>query len=207
LGGWEVSDQMYPQALPPHRPLENTIEKHHSIAGKSQADLIVGTIGPRRKDPEFMSASLGNSVLGQFGLMGRIGDVVREKSGLAYYAHSSLNTGIGPGVWEASAGVSPQNISKAVDLIVAELQRFVELGVTAEELADSKSNFVGRLPLSLESNGGVAGALVNIERYELGLDYYRRYAGLVQAVTREEVAETARKYIDPGRLAIAVAGP
>jgi zinc protease len=39
------------------------------------------------------------------------------------------------------------------------------------------------------------------------MDYYRRYANLVKKVTREDVVEAARKYIDPDRLAIATAGP
>jgi zinc protease len=168
---------------------------------------VIGTNGPRRRDPEFMSATLGNNILGQFGMMGRIGDVVREKSGLAYYAYSSLSAGLGPGSWEVSAGVNPQNVKKATDLIVDELKRFVQEGVTMDELADTKANFIGRLPLSLESNGGVASALLNIERHNLGLDYYRRYADLIDVVTGEDVLNTARKFIDPTRLAMAVAGP
>jgi zinc protease len=106
-----------------------------------------------------------------------------------------------------SAGVNPQNVSKARDLICAELDRFVQEGVTEEELADSQANFVGRLPLSLESNGGVASALLNIERHKLGLDYYRRYPDLVNEVTREDVLNTARKFIDVSKLAISAAGP
>jgi len=132
---------------------------------------------------------------------------VREKAGLAYYASSSLRAGIGPGVWDVSAGVNPANIHKAADLIVSELRRFVERGVTKKELSDSQENYVGRLPLSLESNGGVAGALLNIERFDLGLGYYREYAGNVRAVTRAAVHAAAAKFIDPDRLAMAVAGP
>jgi zinc protease len=207
LGGWQAKGQKEPPELPSLKSLKKTVNKSHRIAGKSQSDLIVGTNGPRRRDPEFMAASLANNILGQFGLMGRIGDVVREKAGLAYYAGSSLSAGLGPGSWEVHAGVNPQNVQKATDLIVSELKRFVDEGVTAEELSDSQTNYIGRLPISLESNNGVAGALLNIERYDLGLDYYRRYAGLVSEVTREDVLNAARTFIDPGRLAIAVAGP
>ncbi len=207
LGGWQVRGQKEPPALPGLKPLKKTVSKHHRIAGKSQSDVVIGTNGPKRLDPEFMSALLGNNVLGQFGMMGRIGDVVREKAGLAYYAYSSLNAGIGPGSWEVSAGVNPQNVNRATGLIVDELKRFVQEGVTEAELADSKANFIGRLPLSLESNNGVANALLNIERHDLGMDYYHRYADLVNEVTREDVMKTARKFIDPERLAIAVAGP
>ena len=207
LGDWTNPSQAEPPALPPLRPLAGVVTRKFKIAGKSQSDLVIGTAGPLRKDPEFMAASLGNSALGQFGLGGRIADVVREKSGLAYYAYSSLNAGIGPGSWDVSAGVNPANVQKARDLIFKEITRFVEKGVTADELADSQSNFIGRLPLSLESNAGVVNALLNIERYDLGLDYYRRYPDLVRAVTPEAILAATRKYLDPAHLAIAISGP
>lgn len=207
LGGWHVPGQVGVGDLPPHKPLKKTVRRHHTLAGKSQSDLVIGMIGPRRRDPEYFSVSLGNSVLGQFGMMGRIGEVVREKSGLAYYASSTLSSGNGPGSWEISAGVNPRNLNKAIDLIEKELRRFIKSGVTKKELEDSQANYIGRLPLSLESNGGVANAILNIERYNLGLDYYQRYAGLVKAVTRGDVLEAARKYIDPDRLVISSAGP
>ena len=70
-----------------------------------------------------------------------------------------------------------------------------------------KANFIGSLPLSLESNGGVASALMRLERYNLGLDYYQRYEEMVRAVSREDVLQAAQHYLDPERLGIAVAGP
>ncbi len=207
LGGWQVTGQVDAPLLPPLKPVRKTMKHHHTLTGKSQSDLVIGMAGPRRKDPEYMAASLGNSVLGQFGMMGRIGDAVREKSGLAYYAYSSLNSGIGPGTWEVNAGVNPTNLKKAIDLVEKELRRFIKNGVTKEELADSQANYIGRLPLSLESNSGVVSAILNIHRYELGMDYYQRYESFVRSVTRANVIEAAQKYIDPERLVIATAGP
>jgi zinc protease len=207
LGAWENPEQLKPPELPPLVRLTSLVTQKVPIAGKSQADLVLGAAGPERIAPAYLAASLGNNVLGQFGLMGRIGDVVREKAGLAYYAHSSLSGGLGPGPWSISAGVDPVNVDKAIELIRQEIARFVREPVSAEELADSQANFIGRLPLSLESNSGVAGALLNLERYRLGLDYYRRYADMVRAVTVEDVLAVAQSYLDPDRLGIAVAGP
>lgn len=207
LGDWKNPLQVEMPSLPDPKRLNKTIKRHHTIAGKAQSDVVIGTNGPRRKDLDHMAAALGNSVLGQFGMMGRIGKAVRETSGLAYYAYSNLNSGIGPGSWTVNAGINPTNVRTASDLIVKELARFVENGITKEELGDSQANFIGRLPLSFESNAGVATALINMERYDLGLDYYRTYDERVRAVTREAVLEVARKYIDPERLAVAVAGP
>lgn len=207
LADWQNPHQPEPPALPPLQPLTETRREKISLPGKSQADILLGTTGPERRSPEFLAAALGNNILGQFGMMGRIGEAVREKAGLAYYAYSSLNAGQGPGSWQVSAGVDPNNVNRALELIVQEIQRFVQEPVANEELADSQANFTGSLPLSLESNGGVASALLRLERYSLGLDYYQRYPGLVQAVTVDEVLAAARKYLDPDRLGIAIAGP
>jgi zinc protease len=206
LGGWQNSNQIEKPTLPRIKPLQKTVRKHIPIPEKSQTDLIIGTLGPKRSDGEYLSASLGNNVLGQFGMMGRIGDIVREQSGLAYHASASLNAGIDVGTWEVSAGVNPVNLEKAIDLILKELKRFISAPVTKAELQDSKSSYIGRLPLSLESNAGVAGALLNMERFSLGLDYFQKYVSRVKAVTAEQVLETAQKYLNLDSLAIVSAG-
>ncbi len=207
LGDWSNPALEPLPVLPPLHDLAEGIRRHIPVPGKYQTDLLIGTNGPRRGSPDFMPASLGNSILGQFGMMGRIGDVVREKAGLAYSASTSLSAFIDAGVWEVSAGVNPANLQRAIDLILQELQRFIQEPVTMEELRDSQANYIGQLPLSLESNGGVVNALLKIERFQLGLDYYRRYPDLVEAVTPELALETARRYWHLERLAIVSAGP
>jgi len=206
LGGWQCAGQRSKPSLPKIQSLKDTVRRHVPIPEKSQTDLIIGTLGPKRSDGEYLSASLGNNVLGQFGMMGRIGDIVREQSGLAYHASASLNSGIDVGTWEVSAGVNPANLEKAIDLILKELKRFISAPVTKTELQDSKSSYIGRLPLSLESNAGVAGALLNMERFQLGLDYFQKYVSRVKAVTAEQVLETAQKYLNLDTLAIVSAG-
>jgi zinc protease len=207
LGGWQNPQQPDIVQLPQLEPLSTTTTRRVVIPGKSQADIVIGRAGPPRAAPDYLAASLGNNILGQFAMMGRIGKVVRENAGLAYYAASSLGGGEGPGPWEVSAGVDPKAVEPAIELICQEIQRFTQEPVTEEELADSQANYIGRLPVSLESNVGVASALINLERYQLGLDYYRRYPGLVRSITPELVLQAARHYLDPDRLAIAVAGP
>ncbi len=206
LGDWENPAQPEMPPIPSPAPLTQVVTRKVEIPGKSQSDLILGAAGPARRSPDYLAASLGNSVFGQFGLYGRIGEIIREQMGLAYYIFSNVSGGVGPGPWYISAGVDPENIEKTIALIRKEIGRFVADPVTADELADSQANYVGRLPLSLESNGGVAGGLLSLEHYALGLDYYRRFPGLVQAVTVEEVLEAAQRYLHPDRLGIAIAG-
>jgi len=204
---WHNPNQPVRAALPAAPRLQELCERRVSLPGKSQADLVLGVPGPARASADFFPALIGNNILGRFGTFGRIGEAVREDEGLAYYAFSSLAGGLGPGPWMAMAGVNPRNIERALELIRREIGRFVQTKVTAVELTDNQASLIGRLPLQLESNEGLAAALMNIELFNLGLEYYQRFPGLVAAVTREEILETARRYLHPDRLAIGIAGP
>jgi zinc protease len=206
FGDWQNPSQQNAIDLPNVQPVEGIVRSNVSIAGKNQSDLVIGCAGPPRRSPDYVPAALGNNILGQFGLMGRIGDVVREKTGLAYYAHSNLSGGIGPGPWTISAGVSPENVDKVISLVFQEVGRFTKEDVGDEELADTQANYIGRLPLSLEANNGVAAAILALERYGLGLDYYQRYRETIMEVTPKAIREVASRYLDPENIAIAIAG-
>ena len=207
LGDWTNPTQMQLPDIPPIASLKKRTQKSTSIPGKSQADIVMGSHAPDRHSPDFHALRIGNNILGEFGMMGRLGQRVREDAGLAYYAYSSLSISLGPGAWEMIAGVNPSNIDQTIALITEEVRRFVSEPVSEDELSDSKSNFHGRMPLLLESNSGVAVSLLNIEHFNLGLDYFMKYPKLVQAITQDDILEASRKYLDPDRLAIAVAGP
>jgi zinc protease len=207
LGSWFNENQVEVMQVPDMPSPEKSVNKHHVIDEKIQTDLVVGTIGPSRDWEGYYSALLGNSVLGQFGMMGRIGESVRNEAGLAYYAYSSLSASIGPGQWMVSAGVAPENRDKALDLIKTELKKFVDQPISAEELRDVQSNYIGKLPLSLESNAGVASALLTLEQHQLGLDYLRNYENMIQKITPETILAAAREFLDPERLIISSAGP
>jgi zinc protease len=206
LGDWQNPAQSEDPRLPRLKQLKQGFRQHTNIAGKSQLDLVMGTHGPSRLSKDYYAAAVGNNILGQFGMMGRIGESVREKSGLAYYAYSSLSAGVGPGSWEFVAGVNPDNLEKTIRLITSEIRRFISRPVTISELSDVKANLIGRLPLAFESNAGMASALINLERYRLGLDYYQRYEGIINAVSRENILAVARKYLKPDRLIVSTAG-
>jgi zinc protease len=207
LNDWHNPEQVLSADLPGLERVKTGKRQHDSIPGKSQTALVMGAAGPTRKSADFLAASLGNHVFGQFGMYGRVGEVVREQAGLAYYVYSSLGGGVGPGPWSVAAGVDPEDLEQAISLITAEIGKLVESGVTADELEDSKASYIGSLPLSMESNAGVAGALVNLARFDLGLDYFLGYADRVQTVTPEEVRLAVRRYLDPVKLVVTSAGP
>jgi zinc protease len=193
--------------LPDAPRIAEVRERFVPIPGKTQSDIVLGYPGPARNSPDYVEAVVCNAILGIFGLMGRLGEKVREEQGLAYYSYSRVDGGSGPGPWRIIAGVNPANVEQAVDSIRAEVRRICEEPVDAEELADNKAFITGSLPLRLETNEGVARYILDMKRYDLGLDYLQRYDALINAVTVEQVQAVARHWLDPDAYALGVAGP
>jgi zinc protease len=206
LGDWQ-GDRPARTPLPPVPALTERRERRITIPDKTQSNLILGWPGPERLHPDFIPCFVGNTVLGVFGMYGRLGQSVRIQNGLAYYAYSSLDGGVGPGPWSVVAGVNPANVDRVIELVLAELRRFRDELVPSAELEDAKSYLTGSLPLQLETNEGVARALLNIERYQLGLDYLRRYRDMMMAITSVQVRDAARRWLNPEHFALSVVNP
>ncbi|RME84833.1 MAG: insulinase family protein [Caldilineae bacterium] len=208
VGQWQVHDVRVPDAVPrgPDLPAEKVVV-HQLLPGKSQNDIVIGWPGIYRRHPDYFPLLVCNAILGSFGLGGRLGQRVREEQGLAYYAYSSFSVNRGTGTWYAVAGVNPKNVQTALSSILEEITRIRHEPVTDEELADVKANLTGSLPLRLESHAGIAGNLLTMAWYELGLDFLLRYAQEVNAVGKEDVLRVAQTYLHPERYVLAVAGP
>lgn len=203
---WQNVNQPEPPTLPDIALPQTMKTVHVPLPGKTQASVVMGTIGPSRFAPDYNAAVLANSILGEFGLMGRIGDVIRERLGLAYYAYSRIEGGSGPGAWTVEAGVAPENVDLTLEKILEEVHHLVSEPVSDEDLADNQSYFTGRLPLRLENSSGIAATLLSLERYGLGLDYIVHYADRINSLTKDDLLRAARRYLDPERFVIAVAG-
>jgi zinc protease len=186
-----------------------TTRRRHTIPmmNKSQADIAYGFITIARTDPDYYAYWLMNIVFGQYAMGGRLGDSIRERQGMAYYASSSFDANVIPGPLAIRAGVSPANVDKAIASIDEEIVRLVRDGVTAQELDESRRYLIGSIPRALETNAAIANFLQTSELFGLGLDYDVRLPGLLTAVTMDDVNRAARTALDPARATVVIAGP
>lgn len=207
LGRWEGSGPPPVLQLPQPLPLAGVQRRDITMRGKVQSDVLWAVHGLTRADPDYYVVSVANMILGRIGLGGRLGDNVRERQGLAYYCGSSVEADLGAGPWAAIAGVNSANVERALEAILHEIALFRQDGPTPQELSDARDYMTGSLVLGLETNDGIAGTLLGIERYGLGFDYIARYPSLINAITAEQVVAVARKYLSTQDYAVAVAGP
>ena len=99
---------------------------------------------------------------------------LREDKGFTYGAYSSIIPDRLIGEFNASASVRTEVTDSAVVEILHEINKIVGEGVTAEELEKAKANLSGSFGRSLESPSTIASFALNIERYGLPKDYYKK---------------------------------
>jgi zinc protease len=177
------------------------------IDGKTQADIALGFRGLRRRSPDLPACLVLNSILGEFGMGGRLGKAIRDRAGLAYYVYSHFTAGLGAGPFVARAGVAPDRVGRALDLMRRTVEQVVRRGVTSAELADSKQALAASIPRRMETNPEAAAFLADAEFHGLGIHYADELPGLIRAVKRSDVEEVARKYLMSGSCVVVVAGP
>lgn len=206
FGAWPVRP-VPPAALPSPPPATSRRTRVVPMMNKAQADVAYGFTSITRQDPAYDAAWLMNNILGQYAIGGRLGDSIRERQGMAYYAMSALDANVIAGPLLIRAGVNPTNVQKAVASIDAELRAMTSEGPTDKEMRESMQYLIGSLPRTLETNAQIAQFLQSIEFFGLALDYDVRVPDLLRAVTRDEVLAVARRILDPARATVVVAGP
>jgi zinc protease len=206
FGDWHTPR---PAPVPLASPVPSTERRRQvlTMMNKAQVDIAYGFTTIKRADPGYDALRLMNNILGQYGLGGRLGDSIRERQGMAYYASSSIDPNVIEGPLVIRAGVSAANVDRAIASIDGELTRLMTDGVTAAELDESRRYLIGAIPRALETNAGIAEFLHLSEFFGLGLDYDLQIPDRLRAVSLDDVNAMARRTLDPARAAVAIAGP
>ena len=171
-----------------------------------QSVVAFGHAGLKRDDPDYYAAYVANHILGGGGFSSRLYNEVREKRGLAYSVYAYLNPLDHAAL--VLGGVATQNgrVATTLELVRDEWRRMAEQGPSAEELDAAKTFLTGSYPLRFSSSGRISGMLVGIQLQHLGIDYFDRRNGFIEAVTLEDVRRVAARLYDPDGLSVVVVG-
>jgi zinc protease len=165
-----------------------------------QTVVAFGGSGIPRKDPDFIPAFIVNHILGGGSFTSRLYSEVREKRGLAYSVYSYLLPLDAAALFMGGTQTRADKADEAVGLIEAEIKRLAEHGPTEDELEKSKSYLKGSYALNFDTSTKIAGQLVQLQIDDLGIDYWERRNGLIDAVTLEDVRRVANRLLNGGVL-------
>ena len=172
----------------------------------TQANVILGSLGIKRDNPDFYALQVMNYILGGGGFSSRLMDDIRENRGLAYSVASAFSPGLEPGPFSVSLETKNASAGEAIQQVLAQLKVMMTQPVKPEELQDAKSYFIGSFARKMDSMGKRAWLLGYVEFYGLGLDYPWKYPGLIRHLTREDIQKVAQKYLNPDKYLLVVVG-
>lgn len=171
-----------------------------------QTSIRFGALGLPRRDPDFVPAFVMNHILGGGSFSSWLFEEVREKRGLAYSVYSYLAPFTHTSVFGGGTATRNDQAKEALEVILAQFEKMVNEGPSAEELADAKAYLTGSYALRFSSSGSIARQLLFIQIEDLGIDYVNRRNDLINAVTLEDVRRAARRIFGDGAPTVAIVG-
>jgi zinc protease len=173
--------------------------------GSPQTQVRVASIGAARSSPDFRPMQVMNLALGGL-FSSRINMNLREAHGYTYGASSGFAFRRAPGPFQVASGIRTDVTAPAIDEIFKELRGMVEKPVGQDELSKAKDALANSLPGAFESSANAVGNFSNVFIYNLGLDYYTKYAAQVNAVTTDQALAMAKKYLVPDSMVVIAVG-
>ena len=180
------------QATPPvSRP---SGERRVVTRPAQQAQILVAYLGPGLSDPSYPAVRVLAAALGG-GMAGRLFVELRDRQGLAYSTAVMTPYRTGPIFFVAYLGTAPASAAAAEAGVLRELERVREAPVSGDELARAKAFVRGQLAMDRRTNARLAWYMAFFEVVGAGWDYPDRYARAIEAVTAEDVARAAERYL------------
>jgi zinc protease len=173
--------------------------------GSVQVSLMLGNLSIREDHPDYFSLLLANQVLGG-SFSSRLVSDIRESKGYTYSIDSSVEPLLTAGVFRVRTPVRTEVAEPALEAIIEHLDRIRRKKVSSEELLQAKNYLAGSFARELETQEGLASALLHVKLHRLPDDYLDTFVAKVQAVRSADVLRAATTFIRPEELVVVAVG-
>ena len=192
----------------PYLPDAPYISKNNIVKEKDieQVQLVATFKGIDVMDESVYSLLVFNNVFGS-GMSSRLFQNIREQRGLVYSISAGHSAYINTGVFDISAGMSPESLGEVAHLISKEINTIKRNKLTSAEITKAKEQLKGNYILSSESTGarmqGAGRSLL------LNKPIYTQEEALkkIDAVNADSVAEIIDRVLDSSTMCISAVGP
>ncbi len=196
-----------------HRP-RREYAPYHDKAGKrviietrdtEQVQICLGLPGLSLLHPRRFTLDLLNVILGE-GMSSRLFSEIRDRLGLVYSIHSSVDHFLDTGALIISAGVDSKNLRVAIKAILEELAKLKDT-LPEAELARAKESSRGRLMLRMEDSRNVSGWMGGQEILTGRILSPDQVMDTIMSITAGEIQQLASDLLSGEKIRLAVVGP
>jgi predicted Zn-dependent peptidase len=179
-----------------------------NIKKGEQTHLILGFITEGRGYKNRFAQGVLSAIFGP-GMSSRLFIEVRERRGLAYAVHPSLDRYNEVGYFGTYAGVDLKKVDEAIKVMLDQFYGLVngKYPIKKEELTKAKEYIKGHLALSLESTNAVSGFFGEQELFLPQVLTPEEMFDKIDEVAIGEVMDEAKKLFVPSKLNLAIIGP
>lgn len=205
FGDW-TSDAPAPPAVPdPAGDTQGPRTVVIDMPDAGQAAVVAGVRAIARSDKDFYALWLANTVLGS-GSNGRLFEEVRTKRGLSYGAYSSLGQSLDAALLTARAQTKNETASEVASVFFNQFELLGNDVLDEETLEKRRLYLSGAIARSLETTGGFNGQVANLMLRGIEPREAFAIADRLAAISPEETAAMARKYLGAGRASLIIVG-
>jgi len=171
-----------------------------------EAHLCLGGLTLSWSDPKRQSMDILNAALGAGG-SSRLYQEIRDKRGLAYYVHSSLEYFKETGCQVIEASCAPEKVDLVAELIWKELEKIQNQGLSSTEIERVKEHLKGNFVLRLEDTLSQALWLGERVLFEGKLPVLEEEIKKYDEVKAEDIQELAKEIFRPENYSGVIVGP
>lgn len=151
VGETDKPDATALPALNGYEPQTVRADKH-----THQAHVMIGNRAYCVHDRRRMALYLLNNILGGPGMSARLNLALRERCGLVYTVESSMVSYSSAGIWSIYFGCDADDMDECMRLVRAELDRFMSVPLTADELSVAKQQIKGQIGIACDNRENLA---------------------------------------------------
>ena len=188
-----VQVQSKPGALVHYKKTDQT----HFCLGVRAYDMF----HPKKYALSLMSIILGGN------MSSRLFISVRERNGLGYYVHTSVDTTTDTGYLVTQAGIKNGALEKAIGLVLDEYRDLKNKKITAKELKKAKDFLRGKMALSLDATDAQSSFYASQEVMGEKVMTPQEKLKMVDKVSISDIKEVAEDIFKNEKLNLSVIGP
>lgn len=171
-----------------------------------QTHLIIGNRAYPQNHKDRYVLGLISVILGG-NMSSRLFIEVRERRGLAYFVHTSIDTYQDCGYISTQAGVEHEKLEQTMRVILDEYDKLAESGVSEKELKKAKEYLKGRAIMGFEASDDVAMFFIDQEMHKEKILTPEEVFAKIDSVTQEDIVRVSRDIFRKEKLNCAIVGP
>ncbi len=201
FGDWEGNAPSFPEQ---HVHPANSVSLEHQDGKQEHLGMMFPF--PKYTDSDYYPALVISEVLGG-NMASRLFVEVREKRGLVYSVSAGMAGNRNIGAMRIYAGTTPEQGHECLEVIVNELRKLEQEGITSDELERAKVQLKSENVMRSEGSGARMGAITRSWWYEHRIKTIQEVKESIDAVTPEQILDVLHRYSPINPLTIAAIGP